>query len=81
MFEQLFQRQSAIARHEDAPYAKERWCYLAHCAQEGYSRRTLLVKADDLLWVARKLTGYPNLRVTLEQIEAIKDGRLPTGRL
>ncbi len=71
MFELLFQKPSALSRHKNAPYAKERALYLEHCAQNGYSRGTLLFKARELLWVARKLSVYPNLEVTLEQIEAV----------
>jgi integrase/recombinase XerD len=30
-----------------------------------------LLKADDLLWVARKLSVYPDLRVTIQQVRAV----------
>jgi len=71
MFEQLFQRPSALARHQNAPYAEERARYLSHCLQQGYSRTTVLYLARELLWVARKLSVYPDLRLTLAQIETV----------
>ena len=74
MFEKLFKLPAVLSRHQKAPFAEERRCYLLHCAQQGYARTTLHVMADDLLWVARKLSIYPNLRVTPEQIKrAAKD--------
>jgi len=74
MFEQLFQRPSALARHQNAPYAEERARYLSHCLQQGYSRTTVLYLARELLWVARKLSVYPDLRLTLAQIETVAQG-------
>lgn len=71
MFEELFKFPSVIARHESAPYAEERKRYLSHCAQQGYARATLLLRAYELLWVARKLCAYPDLNVTMEQIRAV----------
>ena len=41
MFEQLFKRPHALARHRNGPLAEERCRYLAHCAQQQMSRRTL----------------------------------------
>src|SRR5574341_76194 len=74
MFEHLFVRPSVIARHANAPYAEERVRYLAHCAQRGDSPATLLFKARELLWVARKLSVYPSLQVTIEQVRAVATG-------
>ncbi|GFP37094.1 hypothetical protein HKBW3S44_00774 [Candidatus Hakubella thermalkaliphila] len=69
MFEKLFKLPAVISRHQNAPFAEERRRYLLHCAQQGYAPTTLHVIADDLFWVARKLRGYPELRVTPEQIK------------
>jgi site-specific recombinase XerD len=69
MFEKLFTKPSAIARHKTAPYAEERERYLSHCAEKGYTRATQLLIARELFWVANKLGAYPDLRVTPEQIE------------
>jgi integrase/recombinase XerD len=67
-------RPSTIACHSNGPYAEERRQYLAACAKQGNSRSTLLFEARDLLWVARKLSVYPDLRrVTMEDIRALAD--------
>jgi len=71
MFAQLFVRASVVARHVNAPYAEERARYLAYCAQRGDSRSTLWLKARELLWVARKLSVYPDLDVTIDQVRAV----------
>jgi len=73
MYEQLFKFPSTIARHKSAPYAEEREQYLAHCAQLGYSNATLMLYARELLWIARKLSVYASLQVTLTQIEAVAE--------
>ena len=74
MFNKLFKLPAVLSRHQKAPFAEERRRYLLHCSQQGYARSTLHVMADDLLWVARKLSIYPNLRVTPDQIKkAAKD--------
>ncbi len=74
MFEKLFKRPSTVARHQDAPYAEERRRYLVHCAENGYTRKTLLFIARELLWVARRLSAYPDLRLTREQLLAVAQG-------
>ena len=74
MFDQLFKRPSTIACHSNGPYAEERRQYLVACAKQGNSRSTLLFEARDLLWVARKLSVYPDLRqVTIEDVRALAD--------
>jgi site-specific recombinase XerD len=71
MFEQLFKRASTIARHTTAPFAEERSRYLEHCGQRGDSFAQQLRKADHVLWIARKLSEYPDLQVTIDQIRAV----------
>jgi len=84
MFDQLFKRPSVIARHASAPYAKERERYLRHCMQRGDTPATVSLKAEELLWVARKLSVYPDLGVTIEQVQAVacdwKDRERACGR-
>ena len=75
MFDQLFHQPSVIARHLNAPYPEERGRYLAHCAQRGDARATLLLKARVLLDVARTLSVYPDLHVTIDQVRAAAEGR------
>lgn len=79
MFDQLFHQPSVIARHRNAPYADERGRYLAYCAQRGDSRATLLGKARVLLDVARTLSVYPDLHVTIDQVRAAAEGRPTRG--
>lgn len=71
MFDQLFERASTIARHATAPFAEERIRYLDYCGQRGDSRACRLRKADDLLWIARKLSKHPDLHVTIDQIRTV----------
>lgn len=71
MFNQLFKCPATVGRHLEAPYARERRQYLAARARQGNTQSTLLFTARDLLWVARKLSIYPDLRtVTMEQVRA-----------
>lgn len=69
MFKKLFKLPAVRSRHQKAPFAEERQRYLLHCTQQGYAHTTLRVMAADLFWVARKLSIYPDLRVTPEQIK------------
>ena len=69
MFENFFQLPAALSRHQNAPFARERWRYILHCAQQGYAANTIRVIAADLLWVAWKLNRFPELKVTLQQID------------
>jgi hypothetical protein len=74
MFHRLFKHPATIKRHLEAPYAQERREYLAAQARQGNTQSTLLFTARDLLWVARKLSIYPNLHaVTMEQVRATAD--------
>ncbi len=74
MFEHLFSHPSVVARHRAGPYAAERERYLTYCAQQGYAHATLRLKARELLWIARKLHVYPDLRVTPAQLAAVAQG-------
>lgn len=71
MFDQLYVKPAYLARHLNAPYAEERARYLSHSANQGYTKATILLKARELLWVARKLNAYGSLRVTTKEIEAV----------
>ena len=71
MFEKLFKNAGTITRHKNAPYAEERERYLAYCEQEGYAQATLKVIAYELLWSAWKLSVYPDLRVSSNQIKDV----------
>jgi integrase/recombinase XerD len=80
MFEDLFIRPSALARHRDAPYAEERARYLTYCAQRGDSPTTLQLKGRTLLWVARQLRVYPTLNITIDQLKAVAGQELDRWR-
>ncbi len=55
MFETLFKRPTALARHREGPYADERERFLEACAQQGYSRSMLMKIAWVLLAVAHRI--------------------------
>jgi len=68
MFDQLFKQPRVIARHANAPFAEERAQYLHYCKQRGDTRATLLLKAREMLWIARKLQRYSNLEISMAQL-------------
>ena len=70
MFDQLYKSPRALARHATAPYAQERVRYLDYCQQRGDTPAIVLTKASDLLLIVRKLSVYPDLHLTIEQIRA-----------
>jgi integrase/recombinase XerD len=74
MFNQLFKSPATIRRHlEGAIHTRAPTVFGAQ-ARQGNTRSTLVFTAQDLLWVARKLSIYPNLRtVTMEQVRAVAD--------
>ena len=45
MFDQLFKRPVAVARHRTGPLLEERLAFLTHLANQGYSRRALRTNA------------------------------------
>jgi site-specific recombinase XerD len=75
MFEQLFKRPHALLRHRNGPLAEERRRYLAHCAEQQMSRRTLRRTATYILIVAKalRLADRPGELVTRAEIEAKAD--------
>ena len=81
MFEELFTRRAAIARHHITPLFEERLCYLVHCAQAGARRSTLRVIAAHQANLVRLLDLQEGERVSMTRIEAAA-GRwsLPGGR-
>lgn len=71
MFDQLYKSSEAKARHEAAPYAQERSRYLAHCRQREEAFSTVITKASDLLWIVSRLSAFPDLHLTIEQVRAV----------
>jgi site-specific recombinase XerD len=70
MFEQIFKRSYYVSRHATAPYAEERRQYLAECVHRGDARVTVRQKAEEVYWVACKLSVYGDLHVSLGQVRA-----------
>jgi len=68
MFEQLFRRPSACARHRNAPLVEERERFLRHLADQGWSRRSLYAVAIELKVVAQEIVLSHRLQFTLEEI-------------
>ena len=70
MFDQLFRRLSARAKHASAPFSEERGRYLDYCAERGDSRWTMVSKAHDLLWFSLQLRQCADLNLSVEQVRA-----------
>lgn len=72
MFELLFKRPTALARHRDGAFAEPRRCYLSHCAERGMTYRTLCGRANYLLAVTRllRLDKRGNESISLAEVEA-----------
>jgi integrase/recombinase XerD len=80
MFDQLFKRASAVARHSTAPFAEERVRYLNYCVHRGDSYWSVRRKAHDLLWIAQRLRHRNNPRVTVDQVRSLVVGRVDRER-
>ena len=57
MFDQIYQRQSVLARHRDGPWVDERTRYLRQLVQEGRAASTLRQIATVLLAMGRQFDG------------------------
>ena len=75
MFNQLFRRPHALARHRNGPLAEERRRYLSHCAEQQMTRETLRGIASYILNVAEalRLAERPGEIITRTEIEAEAD--------
>src|SRR5260370_6186407 len=71
MFNQLFFRSDALARQLLAPVVDERRRYLAQCASQGMSRKTLRTKSQILLSIveSQRLGQRPKQRISLAAIQ------------
>jgi len=70
MFNQLFFRSDALARQLSAPLVDERRQYLAECASQGMSRKSLRAKSLILLSIVEhlRLGHRPKDRISLAEI-------------
>ena len=75
MFDQLFQNPFVLARQRNGPLAEERGSYLAHCAEQQMSRRTLRSIARYTLIVTKalRLAERPGKLVTRAHVKAEVD--------
>lgn len=72
MFDRLFKRASALARHRNGPLAEERRRYLAHCAEQQMSWDSLQHIASYTMVVAKalRLAQRPGELITRAEIAA-----------
>jgi hypothetical protein len=68
MFDQLFERSDAMARHLSARLVEEHRKYLAHCAEQGMAKSTLCLTAQLLVATGEylKLGERPNATISLQ---------------
>jgi site-specific recombinase XerD len=71
VFEQLFSRPGALARHRDGPLVEERLRYLSHLAAQGLTLSSLQTAAQHLLLIAAslRLADRPGEAIGLAEIE------------
>ncbi len=71
MFDTLFNYPAVILRHRTGPLLEERLAFLTHLANQGYSRRQLRRKANDLLRIAQilGLASRPQKAMTCDEIK------------
>jgi len=71
MFNELFFRSDALTRQLSAPLVEERRQYLAECASQGMSRRSLRDKSLLLLSIVEhlRLGHRPKDRISLAEIK------------
>jgi site-specific recombinase XerD len=82
MFDQLFTRQTTIARHRTAPYSAERERYLQHLSSQHYSRTSLERTAHGLLAIVlqtdlacRRFVSGCDIREAVRSRRSLRQGR------
>ncbi len=73
MFDHLFKREVAVARHTAAPMLSERLRYLGHLQGQGAARKTLVKCANYLLSIGAAFRWNLSDPVTFQQIDAAAD--------
>jgi len=73
MFHQLFQCPRTIARHQTGSLLAERLAYLAHCAEQGRTQRSLRLIAQHLLVFVDYLPLTTEDEISIEQVHAAAD--------
>lgn len=69
MFDSLYHYPSVLARHRECPSAEDRDRFLAHCADDGAARSTLLRLAPELLAIARRIDLRGSRYISLGEVE------------
>jgi site-specific recombinase XerD len=71
MFDRLFERPFALARHRSGPLLEERHAFLTHLANQGYSRSALRTNARYLLAIAHPLgpASRPGKALTVAEVK------------
>jgi site-specific recombinase XerD len=71
MFDQLFKRPAAVARHRKSPMSEERLAFLTYLASQGYSRSALRSNAERVLVIAQMpgLASPHRKAVTLNEVK------------
>lgn len=80
MFDILFTRPHALARHRAAPYAESREAFLAKCSEQGYSHSSLQKMAWVLLVFSQHLDLFRSGRISRQEIEFAADQRIYLNR-
>ena len=73
MFDLLFMREAAVARHTAAPLLAERLRYLEHLRDVGAARKTLARSAQQMLCIGESFRWKFSGSVTARQIDAATD--------
>jgi integrase/recombinase XerD len=73
MFETLFKRPRALARHREGPAADARERFLMHRAKEGAARGTLLRTARELLVITKHINVATDKAISIHELEAAAD--------
>lgn len=76
MFESLFTRPHALARHRTTPYADSRERFLTHCSEQGYSHSSLQRIAWVLMVFSQSIDLRPSVRISLQEVEFAVDHRV-----
>lgn len=73
MFDYLYKRNAAAARHTELPLPSERLRYLEHLQAHGYSRRTLVMRAHYMLCIGEAFRWQLASKISSERITTVAD--------
>jgi integrase/recombinase XerD len=64
-----------VPHGDDAPFADERYRYLRYCAEAGATAASLIVKRNELLWIAARLGPEASEGIDIEALQRIATER------